>query len=93
MSEIRNNRAAIIGCEIILRHTEARIEAIEERLLSEKMTNSKFMQLCDERGALMMKRRTAIKKLQYARKGKNPWGEAEAMMSWERHLQLIRADL
>ena len=93
MIMIRNNRAAIIECKATLRQTEARIDALDERLMTEKMTNRKFMQLCDERGALMMKRRTAIKKLEYARKGKSLWGEAEGTLIMRHHPQLVKVDL
>lgn len=69
MQKNRNNNVAVTESEAILRQTEASIDTLEERLLNEKLTNRQFLQLYNERGALMIKRRTALYKLKNARQG------------------------
>ena len=78
-----HSNTAIIKCEIILRQTEARIDAIEQRLLMDKLTSRKFIQLYRERGALLIQRRTALKKLENARKAKKTLREAEYIVKSE----------
>lgn len=80
MQEVRNSKQVVKEFEASLKQTEDKIEALDERLLKERLTNKKFMQLYDERGTLMVKRRILLKKLENARKGKNPWGEAEKVI-------------
>lgn len=53
------------------------LERIEARLLGpERLTNSKFQQLIQERNNLLSKRGTIRMKIARARQGKNPWGES-----------------
>lgn len=80
MIENRNNKEARKEFEAVLTSTEAKIEAIDQRLVKEKLTSSKFLQLYNERGALMVKRRFTLKKLSNVRSGKNPWGEIEKVI-------------
>ena len=77
------NKVAIIKCETILRQTEARIDAIEQRLLMDKLTSRKFILLYRERGTLLIQRRTALKKLENARKAKKTLREAEYIVKSE----------
>ncbi len=77
--DLRNNKPVIRELEKVLLKTDNDIDAIDNRLLNEKLSNAKFQQLFIERHALMVKRRQSLRKLELAKSG-NPWGVVEEVV-------------